>query len=73
MSDQRCFNIVDHRSNNLNPTLKMKQNPKSDFQRRTTLIQYRCQAFKQRYINVAQRQCNRFSTLHNVVSTLFQH
>ena len=30
-SDQRCFNV--------DPTLKMKQNPTSDFQRCTTLIQ----------------------------------
>ena len=41
MSDQRCFNVVDQRWNNVDSTLKMKQNPMSDFQRRTTLIQRR--------------------------------
>ena len=31
-SDQHCFNIVDQRSSNIDLTLKMKQNPTSDFQ-----------------------------------------
>ena len=30
-SDQRCLNVVDQRWNNVDPTLKMKQNPTSDF------------------------------------------
>ena len=29
--DQYCSNVVDQRWNNVNPTLKMKQNPTSDF------------------------------------------
>ena len=57
-SNQRCFNVVDHRLNNVDPTLKMKQNPTSHFQRCTTLIQRQCPALKQRR--------------NNVVSTLYQ-
>ena len=57
-SDQRCFNVVDQRWNNVDPTLKMKQNPTSDFQRCTTLIQRRCATLKQRW--------------YNFISTLFQ-
>ena len=30
-SDQGCFNVVDHRSNNFDPTLKMKQIPEVGF------------------------------------------
>ena len=48
-SDRRCFNVVDQRWNNVDPTLKMKQNPTSDFQRCTTLIQRRCPTLKQRW------------------------
>ena len=48
MSDQYCFNVVDQRRNNVDPTLKMKQNSTSDFQRCTTLIQRRCPTLKQR-------------------------
>ena len=69
-SDQRCFNVVNQRCSNVDRTLKMKQNPTSDFQLWTTLIQHRCPTLKQRWINVAQCRYNRFSTLHNVVSTL---
>ena len=57
-SDQRCFNVVDQRWNNVDRTLKMKQNPTSDFQRCTTLIQRRCATLKQRW--------------YNFISTLFQ-
>ena len=64
-SDQRCFNVVDQRWNNVDPTLKMKQNPMSDFQRCTTLIQRQCPTLKQRRNNVAQRW-------YNVDTTLFQ-
>ena len=42
---RRCWNNVD-------PTLKTKQNPTSDFQRCTTLIQRQCPTLKQRCINV---------------------
>ena len=31
-SHQRCFNIVDQLWNNVDPMLKMKENPTSDFQ-----------------------------------------
>ena len=64
-SNQRCFNVVDHRLNNVDPTLKMKQNPTSHFQRCTTLIQRQCPALKQRRNNSTQRW-------NNVVSTLYQ-
>ena len=57
-SDQRCFNIVDHCWNNIDPTLKLQQNLKSHFQRCTTLIQRRCPTLK--------------STLRNVEATVFQ-
>ena len=55
------FNV----GNNVDLTLKMKQNPTSDFQRRTTLIQRRCPTLKQRRNNVAQRW-------YNVDTTFFQ-
>ena len=60
-SDQRCFNVVDQRWKNVDPTLKMKQNPTSDFQCCTTLIQRRCGTLKQRWKN-----------LDTTLSTLFQ-
>ena len=50
---------------NVDSTLKMKQNPTSDFQRCTTLIQRQYATLKQRRNNVAQRWCN-------VDITLFQ-
>ena len=43
--DQCCFNIVDQC---WDPTLKMKQDPMSDFQHCTTLIQQRCKTLKRR-------------------------
>ena len=57
-SDQRFFNVLDQRWNNVDPTLKMKQNPTSDFQS--------CATLKERRDNIEQRW-------YNVVSTLFQH
>ena len=45
--------------------LKMKQNPMSDFQHWTTLIQRRSPTLKQRQNNIVQR-------CYSVVSTLFQ-
>ena len=72
-SDHRCFNVVDQRWNNVDPTLKMKQNPTSDFQRCTTLIQRRCATLKQRWKNVdttlSQLCCSLASTLVKAVST----
>ena len=68
---QCCFNIVDQRWNNLDPTLKIKENPTSDFQLCTTLMQRQCPTLKQHWINVAQRGYCGFWTLLNVVSTLF--
>ena len=70
--DQRCFNGVDQRWNNVDLTLKMKQNPTSDLQRCTTLIQRRCPTLKQRWIKAAQSRYNYYSTLYNVISTLLQ-
>ena len=52
---------MDHRSNNVDSTLKMKQNPKSDFHRWITLKQSRCLTLKMLK-----------STLHNVNTTVFQ-
>ena len=43
------FQRWDQRWNNVDPTFKMKQNPTSDFQRCTTLIQRRCPTSKQRW------------------------
>ena len=57
-SDQRCFNVVYQRWSNVYPTLKMKQNPTSDFQRCTTLMPDVETTLKQRW--------------YNFISTLFQ-
>ena len=78
MSDQRCFNIKDHRSNNIDPTLRMKK-IKSEIGFSTlhnidtvlvpsveTMLNQRCTTLMQPFFNVAQ--C-RF----NVVSTLILH
>ena len=67
-SDQHCFNIVDKRWNNVDLTLKRKQNPTSDFQRCTTLIQRQCP----RWNNVETTLHNVETTLHNVGTTLIQ-
>ena len=64
-SDQRCFNVVDQSWNNVDRTLRMKQNPTSDFQRCTTLIQRQCLTLKQRRNNVTQRW-------YNIDTTLFE-
>ena len=66
-SDQRCFNVVDQLWNNVDPLLIIKQNPMSDFQRCTVLIQCRCPMLKQLWNNVdtiLSRRC------FNVSSTL---
>ena len=57
--NQCCFNVV-HQWNNVDPTIKQKQT--SDLQHFKTLIQRQRPTLKQR--------CR---TLHNVISTLFQH
>ena len=71
-SDQCCFNVVDQRINNVDPTLKMKQNPTSNFQRCATLIQRWCATLKQRWNNVdttlSQFCSNLASTLVKAVS-----
>ena len=71
-SDERCFNVVDQRWNNVDPTLKMKQNPTSDFQRYTKLMQRQCPTLKQRWNNVditLSRRCfNVSSTLVKAIS-----
>ena len=48
--DQRCFNIVDQRWNNVDPTLKMKENPTSDFQRWYNFVL----SFLQRVLNISK-------------------
>ena len=76
--DQRCFNVVDQRWNNVDLTLKMKQNLTSDFHRCITLMQHRCttllKKFPQRRIKLSQRCFKVDMTLSqpcfNVVSTL---
>ena len=70
--DQRCFNVVDHRWNNVDPTLEIKQNPMSDFKRCTTLMQCHCLTLKQRRNNVTQRQNNVAHRWYNIDTTLFQ-
>ena len=82
-SDQRCFNVVDQRWNNVDPTLKMNQNPMLVFQRCTTLIQRYISTLKQRRSNVAQRWSNVETTaqswndvettLHNFDTISYQH
>ena len=67
-SDQRCFNVVDQRWNNVDTTLKMKQNPTSDFQRCTTLIQRESPTMKKRRAALHNVQ----TTLPNVGTTLVQ-
>ena len=76
--DQRCFNVVDQRWNNVDLTLKMKQNLTSDFHRCITLMQHQCttllKKFPQRRIKLSQRCFKVDMTLSqpcfNVVSTL---
>ena len=67
-SDQRFFNVVDQRGNNVDPTLKTKENPTSYFQRCTTLIQRQCPTLN----NVETTLHNVETTLHNVDTTLIQ-
>ena len=50
----------------------MKQNPTSDFQHCTTLIQRQCPTLKQRRNNVTQRRNNVAQRWYNVDTTLFQ-
>ena len=64
-SDQRCFSVVDESWNNVDPSLKLKQNPTSGFQRCTKLIKRQCPTLKQRLNNVVQRW-------YNVDTMLFQ-
>ena len=71
-SDQRCFNIVDQRWNKVDPTVKMKQNPTSDFQGCTTLRQRQCPTLAQRQSNVTQRRNNVAQRCYNVDITLLQ-
>ena len=75
MSDQRCFNIKDHRSNNIDPTLRMKK-IKSEIGFSTlhnidtvlvpsveTMLNQRCTTLMQPFFNVAQCRFNVVSTL----------
>ena len=62
MLDQRCFNILDQR---WGPRLKMKQNPMSDFQHCTTLIQQWCTTLKNRCTTSFQCCFNVDMTLSN--------
>ena len=66
-SDQLCFNVVDQRWNNVDPTMKMKQNSTPDFQRCTTLIQRQFPTLKQRWNNVGRTLVQR---CFNLASTL---
>ena len=56
-SDQRCFNVVNQRSSNIDPTRKIKQNPTSDFQCCTILIQLWRGTLKQ--VSATLIQCSR--------------
>ena len=73
-SDQRYFNVVDQRRNNVYPTLN--QNPTLGFQCCTTSTQLWCTTLKPRWItsirllfNVAQKS---FLRWYGIISTLFQ-
>ena len=57
-----CFNVVDQRWNNVDPTLKMEQNSTSNFQH--------CSC--RRWNNVETTLHNVETTLHNVGATLIQ-
>ena len=50
-SHQRYFKVLDQRGNNVDPTLKMKQNSTSDFQGCVTLIQRQCQVIDKIYLS----------------------
>ena len=65
-------NVVSTLWINVEIMLKMKQNPTSDFQRCTTLIQRQCPTLKQRRNNVTQRRNNVAQRWYNVDTTLFQ-
>ena len=69
---RRRINVVGQRWNNVDPTLKMKQNPTLDFQRYTMLIQRRCATLKQRWNNIdttlSQLCSNLASTIVKAVS-----
>ena len=66
------ISMSDQRWNNVDPTLKMKQNPTSDFQRCTTLIKRQCPTLKQRRNNVTQCRNNVAQRWYDVDTTLFQ-
>ena len=66
-SDHSHFNVVNQRWNNADPTLKVKQNPTSDFQLCTTL-----NVSARRWSNVKTTLHNIKTTLHNVGTTLIQ-
>ena len=66
MSDQRCFNVVNHHLNNVDPTLKMKQISEVRF---SVLHNIDTTSVSTVEINVTQRQSNRFWTLRNIAST----
>ena len=51
--------------------MKMKQNPKLDFQRCTTLIQSQCPTLKQRENNITQHRNNVAQRWYHVDTTLF--
>ena len=58
-SDPRCFNVVDQRWNNVDPTLKMNK------------IRRQIVNVTQRWYNVSARRWNNVeATLHNVETTL---
>ena len=52
------ISISDQLYSNVDPTLKIKQNPTSVIQRCTTLIQRRMQTLKQRWNDVEATLCN---------------
>ena len=65
---QRRINVVSTLCNVV-PTLKIKQNPTSDFQRCTMLIQRQCPTLKKRWNNVTQRRNNVAQRWYNVDTT----
>ena len=73
-SDQGCFNVVDHRSNNFDPTLKMKQISEVGFLTLNKIdtmwvssveatLNQRCTTSMEPFFNVVQFYFNVVSTL----------
>ena len=72
-SDQGCFNVVDHRSNNFDPTLKMKQISEVGFLTLNKIDTMWVSSVEATLNQRCTTSMEPFSTLYNFASTLFQH